>query len=241
MKPGDLSAGRRAEIVGSAVREQLAQLPGTVLGSRRRSSDAAWHIVDGPDSRLCREALEEARECLTTPVFMHSMRCFQYASAFADIDGLRADREALYLACLLHDIALGAERNPVAGCFALIGAERAEEFVRCHEGDDRTAQMVHEAIARHMDVATPKDSEAALLHDAAHLDVSGRRVRDVDPHCLDAVESRYSRQGFVVEFATRMRVESKTRPKSTAATLWRSGMYLAMKTNPLERRVTSSK
>ncbi|WP_155293209.1 HD domain-containing protein [Rhodococcoides fascians] len=241
MRPGELSAGRRARIVGAAVREQLAMLPGTVLGSRRRSSSAAWHTVDAPDSRLCRDAFEEARECLSEPMLMHSVRCWQYASAFAEIDCLRPDSEALYVACLLHDIALGAERNPVAGCFALIGAERAEKFVRRHEGDDRTARIVHETIARHMDVETPKESEAALLHDAAHLDVSGRRIRDLDPHYVDAIESSYTREGFVPDFASRMKVESRRRPRSTAATLWRAGMYPAMKVNPLERMVISSK
>lgn len=222
MKPGELSAGHRARIVAAAVREQLAMLPGTVLGPRRRSAGSAWHTVDAPDSRLCREALEEARECLSEPMLMHSVRCWQYASAFAVIDGLRPDREALYVACLLHDIALGAEQNPVAGCFAVIGAGRAEEFVRRHEGDDRTAQIVHETIARHMDV-------------------SGRRIRDLDPHCVDVIESSYTREGFAADFASRMKIESRRRPQSTAATLWRSGMYPAMKANPLERRVISSK
>lgn len=241
MKPGELSAGHRARIVAAAVREQLTMLPGTVLGPRRRSAGSAWHTVDAPDSRLCREALEEARGCLSEPMLMHSVRCWQYASAFAVIDGLRPDREALYVACLLHDIALGAEQNPVAGCFAVIGAGRAEEFVRRHEGDDRTAQIVHETVARHMDVETPMGSEAALLHDAAHLDVSGRRIRDLDPHCVDVIESSYTREGFAADFASRMKIESRRRPQSTAATLWRSGMYPAMKANPLERRVISSK
>lgn len=222
MKPGELSAGHRARIAAAAVREQLAMLPATVLGPRRRSAGSAWHTVDAPDSRLCREALEEARGCLSEPMLMHSVRCWQYASAFAVIDGLRPDREALYVACLLHDIALGAEQNPVAGCFAVIGAGRAEEFVRRHEGDDRTAQIVHETIARHMDV-------------------SGRRIRDLDPHCVDVIESSYTREGFAADFASRMKIESRRRPQSTAATLWRSGMYPAMKANPLERRVISSK
>lgn len=241
MKRGELSVGRRAQIVGAAVREQLVMLPGTVLGPRRRSSGAAWHIFEAPDSRVCRAALEEARECLSEPVLMHSVRCWQYASAFAEIDCLRPDSEALYVACLLHDVALGAEQNPVAGCFALIGADRAEKFVRQHEGDARTARIVRETIARHMDVETPKESEAALLHDAAHLDVSGRRIRDLDPCYVDVIESSYSREGFVADFASRMKTESRRRPRSTAATLWRAGMYPAMKANPLERVIISLK
>ncbi|OZD07174.1 hypothetical protein CH275_08410 [Rhodococcus sp. 06-235-1A] len=241
MKPGELSAARRAGMVGSAVRQQLAMLPGTVLGPRRRLSSAGWQTVDAPDSQLCRSALEEARECLTEPVLMHSVRCWQYAAAFADIDGLRPDPEALYVACILHDVGLGAEQNPVAGCFALIGAERAQKFVLLRKKDERTAQIVHEAIARHMDVETPKGSEAALLHDAAHLDVSGRRIRDLDPHCIDLIESSYTREGFAADFASRMKIESRRRPRSRAATLWRSGMHLAMKSNPLERRVIPSR
>ncbi|CCQ14047.1 putative uncharacterized protein [Rhodococcus sp. AW25M09] len=227
--------------MGAAVLQQLVMLPGTVLGPRRGSSDSAWPIVEAPDSRLCRDALDEARECLSTPVLMHSLRCWQYATAFAAVDGLRPDWEALYLACVLHDLELGGEQRSTAGCFAILGAERARQFIHLGDGSERTARIVYQAIARHMDVSTPKGSEAALLHDAAYLDVSGRRIRDVDRHCLDAVESFYAREGFVADFASRMKVESRLRPKSTASTLWRSGMYPAVKSNPLQRGFTSSR
>ncbi|WP_128644706.1 HD domain-containing protein [Rhodococcus sp. BS-15] len=241
MRPGELGAGDRVRTVGYALGQQLSMLPGTLLGPRRRSSNTVWAIVDVPDSRLCRDALEEARECLSEPMLLHSQRCWQYASAFAAVDDVCPDPEALYVSCLLHDIALGGEPDIAVGCFALIGADRAEKFVRRYEGDDRTAQIVHEAIARHMDTARPEGPEAALLNDAAYLDVSGRRIRELDPHCIDVIESRYTRESFAADFACRMKIESRMRPRSTAATLWRAGMYPAIKVNPLERMVTSSK
>lgn len=199
----------------------------------------AWSIGDAPDSRLCRDALDEARECLSIPVLRHSLRCWHYASAFSAVDDLRPDREALYLSCLLHDIALGSEEDTDVGCFALLGAQRATRFVHDHGGDERTGRIVHEAIAKHMDVSTPERSEAALLHDAAYLDVSGRRIRELERCCLDTVESIYPRHGFAADFAAEIKAESRLRPKSTAAVLWRSGLLLAVKVNPLERRLTS--
>lgn len=241
MSAGELSAGARVRTVGDALRQQLSMLPGTLLGPRRSSSNTPWSIVDAPDSRLCRDALDEARQCLSTPVFLHSLRCWQYASAFAAVDDLCPDSEALYLACLLHDIALGSEQDPAVGCFALLGAERAGTFVVEHGGDRRTGQIVHEAIAKHMDVSTPSLSEAALLHDAAYLDVSGRRIRELEAHCYATVESVYVRDGFVADFSSKIEAESRLRPNSTAATLWRSGMSLALKSNPLERRFRSSR
>ncbi|WP_415971617.1 HD domain-containing protein [Rhodococcus sp. 077-4] len=241
MKPGELGAGGRVRTVGVALRQQLSMLAGTVLGPRRGASNMAWSIVDAPDSRLCRDALDEARECLSAPVFRHSLRCWQYASAFAVVDDLRPDQEALYVSCLLHDLALGSELDSVVGCFALLGAERAGRFVHEHGGDQRTSRIVHEAVARHMDVSTPDAAEASLLHDAAYLDVSGRRIRDLERQCLVAVESCYPRAGFATEFASKVEAESRLRPKSRAAVFWRSGMQLALRANPLERGLTSSR
>lgn len=106
--------------------------------------------------------------------------------------------EALYLACLLHDIALGGQQDAFAGCFAILGAERARRFVTLHGGNEGTGRSVHDSIARHMDVETPEEPEAVLLHDSAYLDLS----------CLEAVEAFHPRDGFVADFGSRMKVES---------------------------------
>ncbi|MFC6010768.1 HD domain-containing protein [Nocardia lasii] len=233
-RDGELSPLRRMRTVASALGVQTVALPQLVRG--RRAAAADWAPV-APDSVLCRSALEEARQTLTPAVLAHSLRCWEFATALAELDELRPDPEALYLACVLHDIGLGAPDDPRTGCFALLGAHRARAFVVDNGATEAVGDCVHTAIARHFDPVTPREhgAEAVLLHDAAHLDVVGVRAGDLEPGVLGAVHARHPRAGFRGEFADAMRHETRVRPHSTAATLWRTGMPLALAVNPLDR------
>lgn len=152
------------------------------------------------------------------------------------VDGSEPDPEALFVACALHDTALGAPADPHIGCFALLGAENARRFV-ADRGAPTTAERVATAIARHMDPRTPvgHGPEAALLHDAAHLDVAGYRIRDMPPDFVRAVVAALPRGDLGAEFAELARRESQIRPRSTVAALWRSGMRIPLRLNPLDR------
>ncbi len=77
-------------------------------------------------------------------------------------------------------------------------------------------------------------ADAYLLHAAAHFDVAGRRAPEIPRATVDATIAEYPRTGFTDEFAQSMRREVELRPHSRAATLWRSGMALPLRTNPLD-------
>ena len=162
---------------------------------------------------------------------------WEWALALSALDELRPDPESLYVSCLLHDVALGSSDDPTVGCFALHGAEYGRNFVVSHGGDAATAHCVHTAISRHFDPVTPQGygPEASLLHDAAYLDVAGLRSDELSDTQIADVLMHYPRDGFGSEFSTLMRYEAHTRPRSTAATLWRGGMRLAIALNPLDR------
>jgi hypothetical protein len=53
--------------------------------------------------------------------------------AFAALDGIPVDLEMVYVASLLHD--LHAELPTPERCFAVVGAERAEQFALEHGAD----------------------------------------------------------------------------------------------------------
>lgn len=233
MRDGELNRADRVRTAAGALAVQTASLPH--LFARRRPTAAVVDPASVPDSRLCRDALDEARSELAPPVLAHSLRCWEFAVALAEVDGLTFDPEGLYVATMLHDIALGAPEDTAIGCFALLGADRARGFVTDRGGSADRAACVHTAIARHMDVRTPAGSEAALLHDAAHLDVVGLRWHELDPAVLQYVERTHPRTGFKSEFAAAMRMEARLRPNSTAATLWKCGMRVALALNPLDR------
>ncbi|MGY0498558.1 HD domain-containing protein [Nocardia sp. FBN12] len=238
-RDGELGRLQQIRTASAALSVQTAALPHLVRGLRRNSNSngSVGAAPVPPDSRLCRDALEEATEVLTPAVLAHSLRCWEFGTALAKLDDLAPDPEALYLACVLHDIGLGAPADATTGCFALLGAHRARTFIVDRGATAELGECVHIAIARHMDPGTPRGcgAEAALLHDAAHLDVVGLRAHQLDPGLLAEIHARHGRNGFGGEFAAAMRQEARIRPRSTAATLWRSGMPIAIALNPLDR------
>ncbi|MHA4854261.1 HD domain-containing protein [Rhodococcus sp. MSC1_016] len=194
-----------------------------------------------PDTPLAAAALSEARATLSPTILAHSLRCWQWASALSHYDKLTPDPEALFAACALHDIALGAAPDDHIGCFARLGAVTARSFLLDHAMGS-IADIVAAAIARHMDSRTPKalGSEATALHAAAHLDVAGLRMSDIDPSFVRDVLQEYPRDQFPREFGALMRYESRVRPRSAAATLWKIGMRIPIALNPLDRREPQS-
>lgn len=236
MRIGELTRGQQVRLAGAALFAQAGASPQLFRRPSRRTS--ATDRPTPPDSKLCRESLDHAESSLAPTIFAHSLRRWEFGVALAEIDGVRFDPETFYVASVLHDIALGGPDDAHRGCFAAIGAQTARSFVLQREATLPMAEHVHDAIALHMDVATPKDAgpEAALLHGAAHLDVVGTRAHELDPNLVRSVHTDLPRDGFDSEFSSAMRMETGVRPNSRAATLWRAGMPVAMALNPLRRQ-----
>ncbi|MDJ0112671.1 phosphohydrolase, partial [Rhodococcus erythropolis] len=146
------------------------------------------------------------------------------------------DPEDLFTACALHDVGLGAEGSAEHGCFTYISAADAEELATRVGTSERSVRRIGEAIRLHMDLTVDRGAgaDAYLLHAAAHFDVAGRRAPEIPRATVDATIAEYPRTGFTDEFAQSMRREVELRPHSRAATLWRSGMALPLRTNPLD-------
>ena len=146
------------------------------------------------------------------------------------------DPEDLFTACALHDVGLGAEGSAEHGCFTYISAADAEELATRVGTSERSVQRIGEAIRLHMDLTVDRGAgaDAYLLHAAAHFDVAGRRAPEIPRATVDATIAEYPRTGFTDAFAKSMRREVELRPNSRAATLWRSGMALPLRTNPLD-------
>jgi pimeloyl-ACP methyl ester carboxylesterase len=220
-------------------RQAMLAQAGELLTRRRAHRSALARGAAPPDSRYARESLETARASLERPILQHSLRCWLWADLFAQIDSVKYDPEALYVACLLHDVGLG-ERfapPPQATCFAVHGSEVARRELLGWGAPAPLADRAAEAIAHHMDVHVPvaDGAEAHLLHAAAHLDVAGTRGGELSGSQRLEVLRRHPRDGFRPAFAACMRREARLRPRSRAAVSWRLGMRVPMALNPLER------
>jgi cyanamide hydratase family protein with HD domain len=234
---GELDFAAKLRFARQAVVAQVGGLP---------SALRAW-LTDGPstplfddreppDTAVTREVLELARSSYDEPLLGHCLRTWLWAGLFAARDGVKADEELLYIACLLHDIALTDRFRPVeAGCFAVEGGEIARTTLQSLGAP--YADEVASAISLHMDVRVPRErgAEAHLLHAGAHLDVAGTRAADLPRQTIREVVTQHPRDGFPACFATLMRREATERPNSRAALLWHLGMRLPLTHNPLDR------
>ncbi|WP_040716672.1 cyanamide hydratase [Nocardia veterana] len=243
------SAGRLAwrAKVGFARRAVVAQLAG--MPSVVRAALGGAHNRPGitvaaapPDSRLARQATDLAEEIYGEQLLAHCVRCWYFGDVFAQLGNLRYDPELFYIACLLHDAGLTDRFRPPAeaACFAVHGGAAARDTLTGWGAEQRFADTVADAIAVHMDVRVPVDSgvEAHLLHAGAHLDVAGVRCGDVPREVLAEILRRCPRADFATVFLSAMRREARERPDSRAAVMWKQGMALPVKTNPLNRILT---
>jgi UTP:GlnB (protein PII) uridylyltransferase len=79
-------------------------------------------------------------------------------------DGLKCDRELLYLGAIMHDLGL-TERFDAEQRFEVNGADAARAFVLEHGLSDEKAEIVWDAIALHtsIGIAVRKQPEIALV------------------------------------------------------------------------------
>jgi hypothetical protein len=237
---GELDLPAKLRFAREAVLAQLSGLPNLI---RSRLTDGPRTPVlvadrEPPDTALTRDVLELAKSSYSETLLGHCLRTWLWADLLGSRDGIRPDEELLYIACLLHDIALTDEfRSPEARCFAVQGGEIARTTLTSIGADASYAAEVATAIALHMNihVRPAEGPEAHLLHAGAHLDVAGTRAGDLSRQTIREVVAKHPRDGFPACFVDLMRREAAERPNSRAAILWRLGMRLTVTHNPLDR------
>jgi hypothetical protein len=127
-----------------------------------------------PDSPLCQAATEFAERVSEPFLFHHVMRSYVYAELIGQRRKASYDREVLYVATVLHDLGLTSVA-PVQARFEIEGADAAKEFLAGQGMDDRTTELVWDAIALHTTSEIPlrKATEIALCHLGIASDIRG--------------------------------------------------------------------
>lgn len=175
-----------------------------------------WSI---PDSELAKKATQLVAEASPKFLYNHSMRTYLFAEALGQRDGLKYDRELLYLGAVMHDLGLtkaftGEHR------FEVDGADAAHAFVMKHGLSEEKAEIVWDAIALHtsIGIVSRKQPEIALVGTAAGMDVFGLRLQDITPESLEKILDSYPRLGFN-QSVTELFIENiKLKPQVTAFT-----------------------
>lgn len=225
---GSLAWGRRSRGVLSRT-EQVRLLLGTMqsqlaawwrgwnTGRARQRSGLDLDHLPLPDSSIARASEALCRQVSPDFLVLHCLRTYFWGVILAHIDTPKFDSELLYVAAMLHDLGHTAfhEASQQAGCFAVVGAELAIDFLEQAGETDQRRRAVGDAIAFHMNsapVALSQGTEARLLQGGAALDVLGLRAREIAPATLTTVLERAPRHDFASQFADLMHIQARKTP-----------------------------
>ncbi len=180
-----------------------------------------------PDCADARRTLEHARFLLPGWLLQHSLRTYAWGSALARSRRVAYDRELLFVAAALHDLALAEPRRACASpaCFAARGAASAGRFADSLGWAAERRQRLEDAISLHLNVRVPlaAGAEAHLLHAGAALDCIGTGLAEIAPQTVQQILDRYPRQGFKSRIADALETQARTHESTRTGFLLRLG------------------
>ncbi|MFS2072245.1 HD domain-containing protein [Pseudomonas sp. CT11-2] len=172
-----------------------------------------------PDSELARKAAFLVERVHTTVFLHHVHRTWWFAEFLGQQRGLKYDREAVYLAALLHDLGLTYE-FAADQRFEVDGADAASRFLLENGYPESKAELVWDAIALHSSagIADRKQPEIALIYMGAHVDVMGLRLEEITPSLVDDTLALYPRIGMKAAFTQAVAEVARKKPHTAIGT-----------------------
>jgi hypothetical protein len=165
----------------------------------------------------------------------HCHRAYRLAAALAVQDGLDVDWELLYVASLLHDLALEPAFDNHALPFEQAGGHLAWVFAAGAGWTVERRDHAAAVIVAHMVGTDPAvDPEGDLLDVATGLDISGRNVERWPEPLLLELLTEFPRLDLVERFGGCFRDQAARKPESSAGQAVRSGLTERMAANPLD-------
>lgn len=149
----------------------------------------------------------------------HVHRTWWFADFLGKQRGLKYDREAVYLAALLHDLGLTNEYSADQR-FEVAGADAASRFLLSNGYSAAKAELVWDAIALHSSagIADRKQPEIALIYMGAHVDVMGLFIEEITPSLIDDTLALYPRVGMKAAFTQAVAEVARKKPHTAIGT-----------------------
>ena len=185
-----------------------------------------------PDSTLA-DTAERMLRASSPPVLVeHCLRTHEFAVALLDRRGFRYDPELLFVGAALHDLGLTTEWDDGTTSFERRGAEVARQVLLDDGAPPSAAELVHDAIALHLELSTADDPrpEVAGVSLGAAVDVLGLRMDRLPPGILDDVLARHPRLGLKAWLVDALAREAAAKPGGRAAALDREWGFPALVT-----------
>jgi len=175
--------------------------------------------IIAPDSDLARKAAALAEQAHSEVLLNHVHRTWWFAEFLGRKREMKYDRELLYIASLLHDLGLSAS-HAADKRFEVDGADAASRFLLANDYPKSKAEIVWDAIALHAlaDIADRRQSEVALVHFGAHVDVMGLRMEEITPSLIDDTLALYPRIGMKAAFTEALAEVARKKPHTAIGT-----------------------
>ena len=170
-----------------------------------------------PDSPLSETVLNYVKTRLPEKVLNHSLRVYFYSCAiihdqFAEWD---LDPEVVFVTSLLHDIGTTKENMAATKLsFEFYGGLISRDLIQHETKDKDYADAVAEAIIRHQDLGESGyiTTLGLIIQISTILDNVGLNNHLIHKDTLDAVNKKYSREGWLNCFASAIDNENKLKP-----------------------------
>jgi HD domain len=178
-----------------------------------------------PDTALAREAISLARDASSPALFHHCLRAYFWAKLL-DTDTRSYDDEAVFVACMLHDLGL-TEQYRLQGdqqqCFTSVGARVTQELAHRHAWPEPRMHVAASAITLHLNVIIGDEhgKEAQMVRAGSGGDVAGLGLDVLHRDQIDEVIGRYPRLNLKQEVVSALETEAIERPCCRTAFLCR--------------------
>jgi HD domain-containing protein len=149
----------------------------------------------------------------------HCRRTYAFGAALLEQQGRTFDADLLYIAAMLHDLGLTDEFEDGVTPFEQISADAARRALLAEGATPQTAELVHDAIARHLspDAADDPRPEVAGVSLGAAVDVLGLRASDLPPMVVAEILETYPRLDFKTMLTDAIVRQVRLKPQSRIA------------------------
>lgn len=181
-------------------------------------STAGWEV---PDTAAVAEATRFVKDITSPLIYHHSRRVYFFARMHAEMLGLDANPELLYVAALFHDTGLATPYSDQKQRFEVDGADHARAFLLDHGFTTADADTVWTAIALHTTPGIPDrmGPEIAATYLGVLTDVIGVGLDTLDGEQVGAVVAMHPRGDFKNAFLAAYFDGIKNRPETTNGTV----------------------
>ena len=204
----------------SAAAGTLAAAPAIFAQAAQPATPNEIAGVAIPNSKLARDAMNEAQQTEAIEVFRHSLRSFLFAELIAQNTGVKHDSELVFVSALLHDIGLYPQYSVAHHRFEVDGANVARALMAQSGKSERETQLAWDAITLHSiySIARFKEPEVQLVSAGVITDVGAVFASSLQRSKVEQIFEAAPRTDFNEAFLDALTQYARRKPDTVAGT-----------------------